>query len=79
MVPDSVEIQAGDRIRWTNLDGAFHTVTSGNPGDADAGTLFDASLNPGESFEFTFEVPGEYRYFCRPHSAGMRDYIITVR
>ena len=79
MVPDPVEIQAGDRVRWTNLDGAFHTVTSGNPEDGDAGTLFDASLNQGESFEFTFEVPGEYRYFCRPHAASMRDYLVIVR
>jgi plastocyanin len=27
-------------------------------------------LAPGETFAHTFEVPGEYRYFCIPHERG---------
>ena len=24
-------------------------------------------IQPGQSFKFTFSVPGQYRYFCVPH------------
>jgi plastocyanin len=31
---------------------------------------FDSGfLSPNQTFEFTFEVAGEYKYFCRPHES----------
>jgi plastocyanin len=34
-------------------------------GNSTEGTLFE-----GQSYEHTFEVPGEYPYFCIPHERG---------
>jgi plastocyanin len=34
-------------------------------GNSSGGTLFE-----GQSYEHTFEVPGEYRYLCIPHESG---------
>ncbi|PSP63993.1 halocyanin [Halobacteriales archaeon QH_8_67_36] len=33
--------------------------------DSSGGTMFE-----GQTFEHTFEVPGEYPYFCIPHERG---------
>lgn len=35
-------------------------------------------LDPGEAFEYTFEIPGEYDYYCIPHeAAGMVGTIVV--
>ena len=76
---DPVVITVGQTVRWTNLDNSIHTVTSGNPGEATAGDLFDSgNMGQGATFEHTFDAPGEFVYFCRPHAGFMRDYIVTV-
>ncbi|WP_232688366.1 plastocyanin/azurin family copper-binding protein [Halobacterium zhouii] len=41
---------------------------------ADAG-----NVSPGETYEHTFEVPGDYHYFCIPHeSAGMIGKVVVT-
>jgi len=38
----------------------------------------DGGLDPGEAFEYTFEVPGEYGYYCIPHeAAGMVGTVVV--
>ena len=76
--PTTVMITAGDTVRWTNADAATHTVTSGNPGDGNAGSLFDATLAGGEMFEHTFNDVGTFNYFCRPHQGSMNGYEVIV-
>ncbi len=35
-------------------------------------------LDPGETFEYTFDVPGEYDYYCIPHeAAGMVGTVVV--
>jgi len=36
------------------------------------------TVDPGETYEHTFEVPGTYRYFCIPHEAGGMVGVVTV-
>jgi plastocyanin len=31
---------------------------------------FSGAIDPGETYEHTFEVPGRYGYFCIPHEVG---------
>lgn len=74
--PDTVRVQAGETVRWTNGSVIVHTVTA-DPAAAtteesvrlpDGASPFDSGdLDPKGTFEHTFEVPGTYRYFCIPH------------
>jgi plastocyanin len=78
--PQSVTIQAGQSVRWFNNDITFHTVTSGNPGDPNAGSLFDSgNILPNQSFEHTFNDKGTFVYFCRVHSTMMFGATVIVQ
>lgn len=76
--PREVTITVGQTVRWTNEDPVFHTVTSGNPGDADAGALFDSNtIISFDSFTHQFNEVGEFVYFSkldegRPGMVGAR-------
>ncbi len=61
--PSVVEVAPGTTVRWVNDDPADHTVTSEEAG----GPLASEVFNAGGSFEYTFEEPGEFAYFCEVH------------
>lgn len=74
--PNPIEVTVGQTVVWTNDDSAFHTVTSGTIGTADAGKLFDSGLAgptaltvKGKTFEHTFDTAGEFPYHCTLHPA----------
>lgn len=54
--PATVNIIAGDTIRWKNDDTRDHQVVS------TTGTFASPVLRPGRTYSFTFEVAGTYRY-----------------
>lgn len=81
--PNEITITRGQTVRWTNNERAAipHTVTSGNPGDADAGAAFGSDdLNSGQQFTHTFDQTGEFVYYCIPHQfmSSMRGARVTV-
>jgi plastocyanin len=61
--PKKLVVTAGTTVTWVNADDVSHTVTSNvSP------PLFDSkNLHPNGQFPFTFETPGTYDYFCKPH------------
>ena len=59
--PAELVIAAGTTVTWTNNDFAAHTAT------ADDGTFDSGHLAFGADFSYTFDEPGTYHYFCRPH------------
>jgi plastocyanin len=65
-VPASITIAAGDTIRWTNRDTIDHQVVS------ETGAFASATLRPGQSYSFTFQTAGTYRYrdALRPAERG---------
>lgn len=79
--PSSLTIQAGDTVEWRNVSDIPHTVTADPEEAADPSHValaegaepFDSGfIQAGDTFSHTFDVPGEYRYFCIPHEgAGM--------
>ncbi len=78
--PAEITINAGETVTWTNMDFVPHTATSGNPGDADLGAVFQsANLFQGGTFAHTFDEPGEFVYFCERHPAIMRDAKVIVQ
>ncbi len=85
--PAEITIRVGDTVRWRNDSEFDHTVTA-DPGQAQdedsvmlpegAEPFGSGTVAPGEAFEYTFEAPGRYRYFCIPHeAAGMIAEIVV--
>lgn len=80
--PESLEIEAGATVTWQQDDAGFHTVTSGTVDQGASGvtpqpdSAFDSGqIAEGDSFEFTFDRPGTFPYFCAIHPATMRGEI----
>lgn len=76
--PNAITVRVGTTVTWMNDEtGAVpHTVTSGSP-NAPSGMFDSGTLNPGQSFQFTFSTPGTFPYFCRIHGASMTG-VVTV-
>jgi plastocyanin len=61
--PRTIAVPAGATVKWTNHDDSPHTATSsGTPRAFASGTL-----DTDGSFEFRFDRPGRYAYFCAVH------------
>jgi plastocyanin len=57
--PSSVQISAGDTVKWINKDSVQHQIH---------GDIFDSELiSNGNTYEFTFTKPGVYNYICLIH------------
>lgn len=79
--PETINIQVGDTVRWTNVGNMPHTVTStdtetDDPAERQPNGEFDEDLSPGEEVTVTFDEAGEFHYYCQPHNA--QDMIGTV-
>ena len=77
--PAPITVKAGQSVTWTQQDPGVHTVTSGTveQGAADVtvhpdGRFDSKELATGKTFQFTFDTPGTYTYFCKIHPATMR-------
>jgi plastocyanin len=70
-----VEVGVGETVTW-NFVAAGHTTTSdrGQPDRWDSGTTPEPS---GESYQHTFDTPGRYSYYCRPHLAFMKGTVVV--
>jgi len=81
-VPETLTIKSGDTVKWENNKMAPHNaVFDGSKVSSDmAKSISHKALlfSPGESYETTFNEPGEYPYYCEPHrGAGMVGKIIV--
>lgn len=77
--PQSVTINPGDTVVWTNNGSVQHTSTSGsNCSHNTTGTTWDSGpLSPGHTFQMTLSAAGTYPYFCSIHcvSSNMKGTI----
>ncbi|MBW3591173.1 MAG: cupredoxin domain-containing protein [Actinobacteria bacterium] len=65
------EVSAGDTVIWVNEEESTpHTVTAGSEDDP-SGKFDSGNLDSGDTFEFTFEEPGTYEYYCDIHPGSM--------
>lgn len=67
----SATVAVGTQVVWTNEDAAPHTATSVD------GVFNSGGLDQGETYRFTFQEAGEFRYICSLHE-GMEG-TITVQ
>jgi plastocyanin len=74
--PQVLTIKAGQTVRWVNTTTFAHTVTTDpalarDPANASvpagASVWHSGTIAAGESFSIQLTVPGEYKYFCKPH------------
>ena len=65
--PDTLVVQAGDSVVWTNEDDIAHTVTSDS--SVIAGGRFDRALDArGARAAIRFTQAGIYPYHCDRHA-----------
>ena len=61
--PASATITVGDTVTWTNTDQAPHDVTTTSA----PVSIHSSELSTGQSWSYTFTVPGTYSYICSIH------------
>ncbi len=70
-----VRVPVGTEVVWTNTGRNPHTVT------ADDGSFDSGDMQPGDVFEWAFDEPGVYPYYCVYHGAaggvGMAGVIVV--
>jgi plastocyanin len=59
--PSIVTVKAGTQVTWINKDDIPHTV------DSTDGKFKSNALDTEDKFQFSFNTPGEYPFFCRMH------------
>ncbi|MEF8852049.1 MAG: plastocyanin/azurin family copper-binding protein [Haloarculaceae archaeon] len=68
--PETFEVAAGGTVRWTWAAGGHNVRAESVPAGSDwQGTPGgdDTTYDAGYSYEYTFDVPGEYESVCIPH------------
>ncbi len=69
--PETIEVDAGTRVTWTNNDDFPHNVHLLDGSDA------SVSLPVGESGSLTFDEPGTVEYECSLHPQQMQGTVIV--
>jgi plastocyanin len=59
--PMEMDIAAGTTVVWKNLDGEPHTIASVD------GMFRSPALDQNDSYSFTFNRPGVFKYICSIH------------
>lgn len=63
---EPLRVEAGTRVRWVWRSANHNVVVRDQP--ADANWEGEPEIHHTDhTYEFTFEVPGEYHYVCEPH------------
>jgi plastocyanin len=86
--PEKLTVRVGTTVQWKNDGQQVHDATDRRDAAMRAGDIaypsgaapFDSgSMQPGQTFSYTFIVPGTYKYICTPHEFGgmTGDVIVT--
>jgi plastocyanin len=87
-LPEKVTIKAGQTIEWVNNAKTLHSVDGDptmalKPSDVSlppGAKPFDSGfMKPGMTWEYTFKVPGTYKYTCVPHEKDRMNGEIVVK
>lgn len=70
--PQGVRIKPGTTVTWVNKDVAIHNVSQ-----IESVFLSQDEMKRGDTFSFTFEQPGTYRYQCTFHHPNMNGVVIV--
>ena len=86
-LPDKVTIKTGETVEWVNNAKTLHSVDGDptmalKPSDVSlpsGAKPFDSGfMKPDATWDYTFKVPGTYKYTCVPHEKdGMNGEIVV--
>jgi plastocyanin len=71
--PSQISVAKGGTVTWTNNDTVAHTVTDDL---SDVGGPNSGEIQPGSTYNFTFNKTGSFQYHCTIHSS-MRGTIVV--
>ena len=87
-LPDKVTIKAGQTVEWVNNAQTLHSV-DGDPAMAlkpadvslpSGAKPFDSGfMKPDMTWDYTFKVPGTYKYTCVPHEKDGMNGVVVVK
>jgi plastocyanin len=86
--PANLNVKVGETVEWKNVGNSVHHASSDpstavNPSEVSnppGAKPFDSGfLQPGQTFTYTFTVPGTYKYICAPHETSGMVGEVTVR
>jgi plastocyanin len=69
--PNVITVKPGTTVTFVNHDDIPHSVVDS------AGKFHSKALDTNDSFQVTFDQPGEYNYYCGLHS-HMRGKVIVA-
>lgn len=65
--PENIIIKKGETVKWVNNDETGHIFST--MGAISSGRFLSPNVEPGKSWEYKFEKPGQYFYICFIHQA----------
>jgi plastocyanin len=70
--PETFEVAVGGTVTWEWESDSHNVGVSAQPDGADWPAHDETLYDTGHTYSYTFEVSGEYDYYCSPHrGAGM--------
>lgn len=75
--PVGLLVEPGTTVRF-EIDAGAHSATAYSERIPAGATAFDSGVISRGSFEFTFETPGTYDYYCIPHEGSGMAGTVTV-
>jgi plastocyanin len=68
--PMALAVAVGTRVSWKNFDGEPHTIRSIDD------TFRSGALDQNDTFSYTFDKPGTYRYVCSIHPQMVASIVV---
>lgn len=70
--PQGIRVKPGATVTWVNNDRVVHNVRQ-----VESKFLSQDVMEKDDTFSFTFEEPGKYRYQCTYHHPNMNGVVIV--
>ena len=70
--PQGIRVKPGTTVTWVNNDPVIHNVRQ-----VESVFLSPDVVQPGDTFSYTFDTPGKYRYQCTFHHPDMNGVVIV--
>ena len=65
-------------MRWTNIEDMGHNVNASDGGVSEGDVFNSPPLGPNETYNYTFNTPGTFTYFCNLPYHFLMVGVVTV-